>query len=129
MPHATPPVSSLLFTGRFLRQLTAATDPSPYICNSSLYELVSLRRAGAGDGAALRCPGWLAQLHLQCGPHRVVSLISLEAAHELGLEPGSLAVAVVKSTQVVIETSNRPLLPRRGDPNVTRSSKPTEVNS
>lgn len=46
----------------------------------------------------------MTQVELQCGPHRVVSVMSTEAAHELGLTPGSLAVAVVKSTQVVIES-------------------------
>ena len=46
----------------------------------------------------------MTQVEIQCGPHRVVSLMSTEAACELGLEPGSLAVAVVKSTQVVLET-------------------------
>jgi molybdopterin-binding protein len=46
----------------------------------------------------------MAQVEVQCGPHRVVSLMSSEAVRELGLEPGVLAVAVVKSTQVVIET-------------------------
>lgn len=46
----------------------------------------------------------MAQVELQCGPHRIVSLMSTEAVHELGLEPGSLAVAVVKSTHVVVET-------------------------
>lgn len=46
----------------------------------------------------------MAQVELQCGPHRVVSLMSAEAVDELGLEPGSLAVAVVKSTHVVVET-------------------------
>ena len=40
--------------------------------------------------------------------HRVVSLMSTEAAQELGLEPGSLAVAVVKFTQVIIETPGKP---------------------
>jgi hypothetical protein len=40
----------------------------------------------------------------QCGPHRVVSLMSTEAVGDLGLEPGVLAVAVVKSTNVVVET-------------------------
>ena len=45
----------------------------------------------------------MAQVEIQCGPHRVVSLISTEAAKELGLEPGVLAVAVVKSTNVVVE--------------------------
>ena len=46
----------------------------------------------------------MAQVELQCGPHRVVSLRSAEAVTELGLLPGVLAVAVVKSAQVVVET-------------------------
>ena len=46
----------------------------------------------------------MAQVEIQCGPHRVVSLMSSEAARELGLEPGVLAVAVIKSTNVVVET-------------------------
>ena len=45
----------------------------------------------------------MAQVEVQCGPHRVVSLMSSEAVRELGLEPGVLAIAVVKSTQVVVE--------------------------
>ena len=45
----------------------------------------------------------MAQVELQVGPHRVVSLMSREAADELGLEPGVLAVATVKSTNVGIE--------------------------
>jgi molybdopterin-binding protein len=45
----------------------------------------------------------MAQVELQCGPHRVVSLMSREAADELGLEPGVLAVASIKSTNVVVE--------------------------
>jgi molybdopterin-binding protein len=45
----------------------------------------------------------MAQVELQCGPYRVVSLMSREAADELGLEPGAVAVADVKSTNVVIE--------------------------
>jgi len=46
----------------------------------------------------------MAQVEMQCGPHRVVSLMSSEAARELGLAPGVLAVAVIKSTNVVVET-------------------------
>ena len=46
----------------------------------------------------------MAQVELQCGPFRVVSLMSSEAVRELGLEPGSVAVAVVKATTVIIET-------------------------
>lgn len=45
-----------------------------------------------------------AQVEIQAGPHRVVSLLTAEAVEELGLEPGVLAMAVVKSTSVMIET-------------------------
>ncbi|TCJ29912.1 TOBE domain-containing protein [Nocardioides jejuensis] len=45
----------------------------------------------------------MAQVELQCGPFRVVSLMSSEAVRDLGLERGSLAVASIKSTNVVIE--------------------------
>jgi len=44
-----------------------------------------------------------AQVEIQSGPHRVVSLMTREAADELGLAPGVLAVAAVKATSVVIE--------------------------
>jgi molybdopterin-binding protein len=43
-------------------------------------------------------------VEIQCGPHRVVSLLSSEAVRELGLEPGSVAIAVVKATSVMVET-------------------------
>lgn len=46
----------------------------------------------------------MSQVELQCGPHRVVSLMSSEAVRDLGLEVGSLAVASIKATTVVIET-------------------------
>ncbi|MFL6160672.1 MAG: molybdopterin-binding protein [Jatrophihabitantaceae bacterium] len=45
----------------------------------------------------------MAQVDLQAGPFRIVSLMSREAADELRLEPGSLAIASVKATNVVIE--------------------------
>jgi molybdopterin-binding protein len=45
----------------------------------------------------------MAQVEIQAGPHRLVSLLSTEAVDELGLEPGSLAVATVKATNVGIE--------------------------
>lgn len=46
----------------------------------------------------------MAKVEIQCGPHRVVSLMSSDAVTELGLAPGVLAVAVVKATHVVVET-------------------------
>ena len=45
----------------------------------------------------------MAQAEIQAGPYRVVSLLSREAADELSLEPGVLAVATVKATNVSVE--------------------------
>jgi molybdopterin-binding protein len=45
----------------------------------------------------------MAQVELRCGPNLVTSLISRESADSLGLEPGVLAIASIKSTNVVIE--------------------------
>ncbi|MGM7671355.1 TOBE domain-containing protein [Microbacterium sp. A93] len=50
----------------------------------------------------------MAQVELQCGPFRVVSLMSAEAARELGLEPGMPATAVVKATTVIINRETAP---------------------
>jgi len=47
----------------------------------------------------------MAQVEMQCGPFTVVSLMSSEAVRELKLEPGSVAVAVVKATTVIVETA------------------------
>jgi molybdopterin-binding protein len=52
--------------------------------------------------------GVAATVEVQAGPHRVVSLMTREAADELGLEPGMLVVASTKATSVVVE------LPARG---------------
>ncbi|MEU5692945.1 TOBE domain-containing protein [Actinosynnema sp. NPDC020468] len=45
----------------------------------------------------------MAQVEMQAGPFRVVSLLSRESVDELGLEVGSVAVASIKSTHVVVE--------------------------
>ena len=49
----------------------------------------------------------MAQVEILAGPHRVVSLMSREAADELGLAPGVLAVASVKATNVVVEVTGQ----------------------
>ncbi|MEV0159575.1 helix-turn-helix transcriptional regulator [Nonomuraea fuscirosea] len=49
----------------------------------------------------------MAQVEIAAGPFRVVSLMSRQAADELGLEPGVVAVAVIKSTNVVVEVPGR----------------------
>ena len=45
----------------------------------------------------------MAQVDIQAGPYRLVSLMSREAVEELSLEVGSVAVAVIKSTTVMVE--------------------------
>ncbi len=69
-----------------------APDPSE-VQRSARNRLVGLGTSGVERG-----------VEMQCGPHRVVSLMSTEAVADLGLEPGVLAVAVIKSTNVVVET-------------------------
>ncbi len=64
---------------------------------------VSARNRLAGIVTKVTKDTVMAQVELVCGPYRVVSLRSAEAATELGLEPGARAIASVKSTNVVVE--------------------------
>jgi molybdopterin-binding protein len=63
----------------------------------------SARNRFVGLGTAVHRDGVMAQVELQAGPFRVVSLMSREAADELGLEPGMLATATAKATVVSVE--------------------------
>lgn len=64
----------------------------------------SARNRFTGLVTRVEIDGLMAQVELQSGPHRVVSLMSAEAARDLQLEVGSKATAVVKATMVVVET-------------------------
>lgn len=64
---------------------------------------LSARNRFTGLVTRVLVDGVMAQVEVQAGPHRIVSLISAEAVNDLGLEPGVLAVAVVKATNVVVE--------------------------
>ena len=65
----------------------------------------SARNRFVGLVTDIRTDTVMAQVELQCGPFRVVSLMSSEAVRDLGLEPGSVAVAVIKSTNVIVDTA------------------------
>ncbi len=65
----------------------------------------SARNRMAGVVVGVQRDGVMAQIDLACGPFRIVSLMSREAADELDLKPGQAATAVVKSTIVVVERS------------------------
>ena len=63
----------------------------------------SARNRMTGIVVSVERDGVMAQVDLACGPYRIVSLMSREAADELGLEPGVAASAVIKATTVVVE--------------------------
>lgn len=63
----------------------------------------SARNRWVGLVTEVRSDPVMSQVEMQCGPHRVVSLMSTEAVQELGLEPGSIATASVKATHVVVD--------------------------
>jgi molybdopterin-binding protein len=68
-------------------------------------ELSSARNRLRGIITAVVKDTVMAQVDIQAGPFRVVSLMSREAVDELDLQVGSVAVAVIKSTTVVVERS------------------------
>ncbi|HUR24299.1 MAG TPA: helix-turn-helix transcriptional regulator [Acidimicrobiales bacterium] len=67
----------------------------------------SARNRYAGIVTAVTRDTVMAQVEIRSGPHRVVSLMSREAADALGLEPGTRVIASVKATNVVVEVPAR----------------------
>jgi molybdopterin-binding protein len=78
------------------------TDTSPPV-ETEVIVGESARNRFPGVVTKVEKDGLVAVVHIQAGLHRVVSLMTREAADELGLEPGDLAVGVVKATNVVVE--------------------------
>ncbi len=64
---------------------------------------VSARNRFRGIVREVKVEGLLAQVELEAGPFRVVSVVTREAVEELGLEPGMPATALVKATSVMLE--------------------------
>ena len=89
---------------RFATELAASAErpePQPVVSESARNRFVGLVTRVVRDTV-------MAQVEIQAGQHRIVSLMSREAADELQLEPGVLAIAAVKSTNVVIELPAHP---------------------
>lgn len=87
----------------FAQTIAAASErpePGPVLLESARNRFVGLVTRVIRDTV-------MAQVDIQAGPHRFVSLMSREAADELKLEPGVLAIAAVKSTNVVVEVPER----------------------
>ncbi|MBC7725266.1 MAG: TOBE domain-containing protein [Burkholderiaceae bacterium] len=83
----------------------------------------SARNRFVGLVTAVTMDTVMAQVEIQCGPHRIVSLMSSEAVRELGLEPGSVAIAVVKATTVIVETPARVESPSKGESPARRADQ------
>ena len=64
---------------------------------------LSARNRFRGVVREVKVEGLLAQVELQAGPYRVVSVVTREAVEQLGLEPGMEATALVKATSVMLE--------------------------
>jgi molybdopterin-binding protein len=102
LPTTTDDAGRMVVEGaelaRFAQELAAGerTEPRPAIAQSARNHFRGLVTKVVKDTV-------MAQVELQAGPFRVVSLMSREAADELGLEPGVIAVASVKSTSVTVQ--------------------------
>ncbi|MCW5952716.1 MAG: helix-turn-helix domain-containing protein [Propionibacteriaceae bacterium] len=104
LPHQTDEQNRMVIDGRALAefakaQATPPPDPAA-VGRSARHRFVGLVTEVISDTV-------MSQVELQCGPYRVVSLMSTEAVRELRLEPGKVAVAVIKATTVIVETPER----------------------
>jgi molybdopterin-binding protein len=84
---------------RFVADHPGIHGPTPPVGSSARNRLPGLVTSVQVDGL-------VAVVELRCGPHRVVSLVTAEAVDDLGLEPGVMAIASVKSTNVVVERAS-----------------------
>jgi molybdopterin-binding protein len=80
----------------FVQRQADAPDPGITVARSARNQMKGIVTRVLKDGV-------MAQVEMQAGPFRIVSLMSREAADELGLDVGSVAVASIKSTHVVVE--------------------------
>jgi molybdopterin-binding protein len=84
------------------RRLVAASEIERLREPAEAREL-SARNRFRGVVREVKVEGLLAQVELEAGPYRVVSVVTREAVEELGLRPGMSATALVKATSVMLE--------------------------
>ncbi|HEX8871081.1 MAG TPA: TOBE domain-containing protein [Lentzea sp.] len=85
------------------RELAAFVQRLPEMSEHGVTVAASARNRMRGIVTRVLKDGVMAQVEMQAGPFRIVSLMSRESADDLGLEVGSVAVASIKSTNVVVE--------------------------
>jgi molybdopterin-binding protein len=84
------------------RRIVPASEVERLRGPSPPHEL-SARNRLSGTVRDVKVEGLLAQVEIEAGPFRIVSVITREAAEELGLQPGDPATAVVKATSIMVE--------------------------
>ena len=82
-----------IVSAREVERIRGATQPQE----------LSARNRFLGIVRDVKIEGLLAQVELEAGPFRIVSVITREAAEELRLAPGDSATAVVKATSIMVE--------------------------
>ena len=107
LPTVKQPGARLAVEGRVLAEFATQVAAEGPPVGAAPVVAESARNRFPGIVTRVTRDGVMAQVEIQAGPHRVVSLMSREAADDLELEPGVLAVASVKSTNVVVEVPKR----------------------
>jgi len=107
LPTVKKPGARLAVDGEALAEFAVRAAAEAPAAGGAAVVAESARNRFPGIVTRVTRDGVMAQVEIQSGGHRIVSLMSREAADELGLEPGVLAVAAVKSTNVVVEVPER----------------------
>jgi molybdopterin-binding protein len=94
----------VIFERRGTQRFMSSHDLATLLRARGARGVTSARNRMQGTILSVKKDGVMAQIDMACGPFRIVSLMSREAADELELKPGDQATAVVKSTTVIIET-------------------------
>ncbi|HEY6759310.1 MAG TPA: TOBE domain-containing protein [Baekduia sp.] len=94
----------IAFERRNGRRLIAAVEVARMLRERTHSGQSSARNRMEGVVLAVKVDGVMAQVDMACGPFRVVSLMSREACEELDLKPGSRTEAIIKATNVIVET-------------------------
>lgn len=84
----------------YLKNADSAYDPDTGVAQSARNRLTGIVTKVDRDGV-------MAVVEIHAPPHRIVSIMTREAADDLELAPGELATAVIKSTNVIIERTDR----------------------
>jgi molybdopterin-binding protein len=94
----------VVFERRANQRVLAAESLAPLLASlAGSSSTSSARNRMQGVVVAVKRDEVMAQVELACGDFRIVSLMSRDAADDLGLEVGKAATAVVKATNVIIE--------------------------